>query len=79
MEVPESIPIPLEPEIQKNLIPAAVKRSEPPFFEPEREGNGERQGKKRKRGRDGKAGAHEPEHRAPVDESGRGVHINIRA
>lgn len=34
MEVPEIIPVPLMPEIQKNLIPAAVKRSEPPIFGP---------------------------------------------
>ncbi len=78
MEVPEIIPVPLMPEIQKNLIPAAVKRSEPPIFDPEREGGTDARRKKRRRGR-GKAGSHEPDPRTPADEPDRGAQINIRA
>lgn len=78
MEVPESIPIPLVPEVQKNLIPAAVKRSEPPIFDPDRETGGEGNHKKRKQGRGGGAGSHDPDLETPTDEADRGTQINIR-
>lgn len=82
MEVPESIPIVITPETQKNLTPAAVKRAEPPVFGPERETCGDHRGSKRRReqacDRDGKG----DEFNAPQDESSeatRGTRINVRA
>ncbi|MCP5039861.1 MAG: hypothetical protein GY944_02450 [bacterium] len=53
MDVPEIIPVPITPEVRKNLTPAAVKRSEPPFHDPERQDSDEeRRSKKRRGGRD---------------------------
>ena len=79
MDAPETIPIPLVPEIQKNFIPAAIKRSEPPICDPEREGATDARRKKRRRGRNGRAGSHDADHRTPADEPDRGTRINIRA
>ncbi|MCH7598224.1 MAG: hypothetical protein IH881_04770 [Myxococcales bacterium] len=81
MDVPDSIPIPVQPEPQKNLIPAAVKRSEPPIFDPERDGSGEGHRKKRRTRRDPTATSHEhePENQDPAGEPDRGSRINIRA
>ncbi len=79
MEVPETIPIPQQPEVQKNLTPAAVKRSEPPIFDPERDGSDEKPRKKRKRGH---RSGHEPgeqDDRSQPDDPDRGGRINILA
>jgi hypothetical protein len=67
------------PEVQKNLTPAAIKRSEPPFFDPEREGKAEGQRKKRRRRRHPRPDAGEPGAGTPSDEPGRGSRVNIRA
>lgn len=80
MDVPEIIPIPLQPEVQKNLTPSAVKRSEPPIFDPEQDGNHEEHKKKRKSGHSGGQRNSRDEAEQPQpSESGRGSRINIRA
>ncbi len=79
MNVPEIIPIPLQPEVQKNLTPAAVKRSEPPIFDPERDGGSEKREKRRKSGRRARRNPRSPDDRPQSDEPDRGTRINIRA
>lgn len=49
MEVPETIPIAITPETQKTLTPAAVKRADPPFHDPERESGRDGSRSKRRR------------------------------
>lgn len=80
VNVPEIIPIPLQPEVQKNLTPAAVKRSEPPIFDPEREdGSEEEREKRRKSGRRAQRHPQNPDDPPQSNEPGRGTRINIRA
>ncbi len=79
MDIPEAIPIPQQPEVQKNLTPAAVKRSEPPIFNPERDGTDEQPKKKRKRGyRTGREPGEQDDASQP-DDPDRGRRIDILA
>lgn len=78
LDVVEIVQIPVGPDAQKTLTPAAVTAPKPSLFEnPDREGGDREDKRKRRSGRGSKASDHEDPgyHEAPK----RGTRIDIRA
>ena len=78
IEVPENLPIPIQPDASKGLAPSAVKRSHPPFHDPNKEGEAQ-QRRKKKRERSSKAPSGEAAPEETADDDARGSRIDLRA
>ncbi len=78
IDTPEIIPVPEQPQPQKNLTPVAIKPTKRPIFDPEREGKEE--APERKRGRANRGDPEQADNTAPTSvDPELGTRLDIRA